>query len=73
MSFSLLHVDNLRFVQNHITKTKEVEMAGFNRPIWKRKDSLWVRERQIEKADEQHKRDLFESRAAGAQFTNRMN
>jgi hypothetical protein len=44
-------------VQNHITKIKEVDMAGFNRPI--RKDSLWLRERQIENADEQHKRDLF--------------
>jgi hypothetical protein len=59
MSFRLLRVDNLRFVQNHITKTKEVEMAGFNGPISKRKDSVWLRERQIEKADEQHKRDLF--------------
>jgi hypothetical protein len=34
-------------------------MAGFNKPIWKRKDSVWLRERQIEKADGQHKRDLF--------------
>jgi hypothetical protein len=38
----------------------EVEMAGFNPLIWNTKNSAGAGGPPIEKADEKHKRDLFE-------------
>jgi hypothetical protein len=39
----------------------EVEMAGFNGLTWNTKNSAGAGDPPIEKADEKHKRDLFET------------
>jgi hypothetical protein len=47
---------------------REVEMAGFNTLIWKRKNSVSGPHPPIEKADEKHKRDLFGNENDGAAY-----